>query len=71
MDTLKATIGTSQFSANQVSQVMGLFSFESNKLDVAKLMYDHTVDKQDYPALAMNFNFDARKEEFQKFLKSK
>jgi hypothetical protein len=71
MDTLKATIGTSQFSANQVSQVMGLFSFESNKLDVAKLMYDHTVDKQDYAALALNFNFDARKEEFQKFLKSK
>ena len=61
-------IGTAQLSTDQVSQLMGLFSFESNKLEVAKMLYDHTVDKQNYSSLSANFNFDSNKEAFKKFL---
>ena len=71
MDTLKAFIGTSHVSTDQVRQVMALFSFESNKLDVAKLLYDHTVDPKKYASLASSFNFKAQQDEFKKFLKGR
>lgn len=71
MDTLKVLIGANQFLTSQVSALMGLFAFESNKLDVAKLLYERTVDKQNYGRLASNFNFDARKEDFKKFMAGK
>lgn len=68
MDTLKMLVGQNLFATSQVGILMNLFAFESNKLDVAKLLYDKTVDKQNYSRLASNFNFDARKEDFKKFL---
>lgn len=71
LDTLKTVIGSNQVSTDQVRQLMALFSFESNKLEVAKLLYDHTVDKQNYSALTASFNFDTNKEEFKKFLGAK
>jgi hypothetical protein len=71
MDTLKVLIGLNQFATSQVSVLMNLFAFESNKLDVARLLYDKTVDKQNYSRLASNFNFDARKEDFKKFMVGK
>ena len=60
-----------QFSTTQVSELMSLFSFESNKVEVAKLLYDKTVDKQNYGQLSANLNFDTSKEEFKKFMAGK
>ncbi len=71
MDTLKVLIGSNLFATSQVSVLMNLFAFESNKLDVAKILYSSTVDKKNYSRLASNFNFDARKEDFRKFMAGK
>jgi hypothetical protein len=71
MDTIKTLVAGKRFATSQVSQLMDLFTFESNKLDVAKLLYDRTVDKYNYGRLASNFNFDARKEDFKKFMAGK
>jgi hypothetical protein len=71
MDTLKTLVGGHNFNTMQVSDLMGLFAFESNKLDVAKMLYAYTVDIQNYKRLESNFNFDARKQEFEKFLVGK
>jgi phage terminase large subunit-like protein len=71
MDTLKVLVIGQRFATSQVSVLMNLFAFESNKLEVAKLLYDKTVDKQNYHRLASNFNFDARKEDFRKFMVGK
>jgi hypothetical protein len=71
MDTLKVLVGQNLFATSQVGILMNLFTFESNKLDVAKLLYTKTVDKQNYGRLASNFNFDARKEDFKKFMAGK
>ena len=68
MDTLKTLTGNVNFTTAQVGELMGLFSFQSNKLDVAKMLYMFTVDRQNYPSLASNFSFDAQKEDFKKFL---
>lgn len=71
LDTLKATSTDLQLATDQVRQLMNLFSFESNKLEVAKLLYDHTVDKENYSKLAEGFNFQANKDAFEKFLSGK
>ena len=68
MDTLRTLAASGSFDVAQVSELMGLFAFESNKLDVAKMMYPYTVDKQNYKRLESNFNFEARKKDFEKFL---
>ena len=71
LDTLKLLVANDQFSTTQVSELMSLFSFESNKVEVAKLLYDKTVDKQNYDQLSANLNFDTSKEEFKKFMAGK
>ena len=71
MDTLKTLVTPYQFTTAQVGVLMSLFAFESNKLDVAKLLYNSCVDKKNYGTLASNFNFDARKEDFRKFMQGK
>jgi hypothetical protein len=71
LDTLKVLMANDQFATDQVSQLMSLFSFESNKLEVAKLLYDKTVDKPNYSQLEVNFNFDASKADFRKFMEGK
>lgn len=71
LDTLNASITGAALATDQVRQLMNLFSFESNKLTVAKLLYDHTVDQQNYSKLAAGFNFQANKDAFEKFLSGK
>lgn len=71
IDTLNASITGAALATDQVRQLMNLFSFESNKLAVAKLLYDHTVDQQNYSKLAAGFNFQANKDAFDKFLEGK
>jgi hypothetical protein len=71
MDTLKILSKGKRFAASQVSDLMGLFAFESDKLDVAKLLYDRTVDKSSYHLLAADFLFDTNKQAFKKFLARK
>jgi len=71
LDTLKVLVANDQFATTQVSELMSMFSFESNKLEVAKLLYDKTVDKQNYSQLAVYFNFDSSKQDFNKFMEGK
>jgi phage terminase large subunit-like protein len=71
MDTLKVLVGNTNFTTDQVGQLMNLFAFESNKLEIAKMLYLFTVDRKNYGRLAANFNFDARKEDFKKFMEGK
>lgn len=71
MDTLKALVAGYQFASSQVGELMNLFAFESDKLSIAKLLYSQTVDPEHYQRLASYFNFDARKEDFKKFMAGK
>lgn len=71
LETLKSLVGAQMFSTAQVGTLMNLFTFESNKLDVAKLMYAQTVDPANYINLTANFNFDASKQSFKDFMDGK
>ena len=54
----------------QVGQVLMLFSFENNKLEIAKQAYFNTVDKRNYSRLFDFFSFNSSKVELEKYIQS-
>lgn len=58
------------FSVAQVKQIMQLFSYEENKLSIAKSLYTRTVDKQNYYSVAEVFSFSTTKEQLMDFLRT-
>jgi hypothetical protein len=55
----------------QVRDLLGLFSFEADKLALAKFVYDFTTDKNNFYTLSDVFSFSASSDELQDFLESK
>ena len=66
----KQTIATNYFSTAQVKEIVQLFSFENNKLDIAKYSYKYTVDKNNYFMLNDAFSFSGSKEELARYIQS-
>lgn len=56
-------VKSNKVSTSQVRQIMQLFTFENNKLEVAKQAYANTVDKRNYESLFDLFSFNSNKEE--------
>jgi hypothetical protein len=52
----------------QVEQILLLFSFENNKLDLAKQAYANTVDKRNYSRLFDVFSFNSSKMELERYM---
>ena len=50
-DMAKQLIGRSYFTTTQVKQIAQTFSFENNRLELAKTAYSKTVDKQYYAVM--------------------
>jgi hypothetical protein len=67
----KQTIAANWFTAAQVKDILGLFSFESNKLDIAKHAYDFTVDKGSYFVINDAFSYSSSKEELANYIRTK
>lgn len=53
----------------QVKEMMGLFSFENNKLDLAKYAYSRTVDKNNYYTVNDAFTFESSITDLDKHIK--
>lgn len=49
----------SQFTANQVNELVKLLNFESNKLKLAKQLFSSCIDKQNYYLVYGAFNFES------------
>jgi len=58
-------------SAAQVKGLMKEFSFEENKVKVAKICYSKTTDKENYFTINDAFSFSSSVDEMSEFLKSK
>lgn len=63
-------IKTNNFTTAQVEQILLLFSFENNKLELAKQAYTNTVDKKNYRNLFDVFSFNSSKRELEKYMDS-
>ncbi|HET9824332.1 MAG TPA: DUF4476 domain-containing protein [Chitinophagaceae bacterium] len=63
-------INTNYLTSEQVKEMLQLFNFENNKLDLAKLAYDRTVDKRNYFVVNDVFSYGSSKEELARFIRN-
>lgn len=54
--------------ANQVVEIGNLFSFESDRLEFAKMAHKNTIDKQNYYMVNSIFHFSSSKQELNRFI---
>lgn len=67
----KQFVSTNYFNAAQVKELLGLFSFEDSKLDLAKYAYDYTVDKGSYFVVNDAFSYSSSKESLMDYIRSR
>jgi hypothetical protein len=67
----RQAISSNCVSAAQVRKLMDLFTFEDNKLQLAKYSYDYTVDKQNYFKVNDGFTFDSSVDALNEYISSK
>ena len=58
--TAKQVIDQNNFTSQQVKEMMLLFTFENNRLDIAKYAYGKTVDKGNYFVVNDAFTFNSK-----------
>jgi hypothetical protein len=63
-------VTTNSITTSQVKQLMQLFSFENNKLDLAKKAYPNTVDKNNFFTVNDEFSFNSSKDDLARFIRS-
>ncbi len=62
-------VKTNNLTTAQVEQMLLLFSFENNKLELAKQAYANTVDKRNYNRLYDVFSFNSSKVELERYIR--
>ena len=60
-------VRTNNITTAQVKELLLMFSFENNKLDLAKQAYANTVDKRNYSRLYDVFSFNSSKIELERY----
>lgn len=65
---LKQAVPQHYFSTQQVTDIMQCFTFESYRLEVAKLMYPQVLDQQNYYLVNNAFSFSSSVRELGEFL---
>lgn len=69
LNSAKFIIEKNNLTSSQVKELMLLFTFENNRLDIAKSAYRKTVDKQNYLNVNDALTFNSSKEELVRFIR--
>ena len=69
LETAKQIIDRSYFTSQQVKEMVLLFTFENNRLDIAKYAYGKTVDKGNYFMVNDAFTFNNNKEALKEYIR--
>jgi hypothetical protein len=64
----KQYMTSNYFTAAQVKDLLSLFFFEANKLELAKFAYKYTIDKNNYFVVNNSFSFSSSKEELMNYI---
>jgi Domain of unknown function (DUF4476) len=67
----KQFIAANYFNAQQVKELVAIFSFEESKLEMAKYAYDYTVDKGNYFMIIDVFSFSSSKDTLMEYIKNR
>jgi len=68
---IKTYMKNAYLSTNQIKTVINLLSYDSSKLEIAKLLFDNCVDKQNYFKVAETLQFSSSKTDLNDYVKSK
>ncbi|MGI9527831.1 MAG: DUF4476 domain-containing protein [Weeksellaceae bacterium] len=66
---IESTAKDIYFTAEQIKEMISLFSFDDNKLDIAKKLYAQCVDKYNYYLVNEAFSFSSTKEKLQDYIR--
>ena len=69
LTTAKQIIDQNYFTSQQVKEMVLLFTFENNRLDIAKYAYGKTVDKGNYFIMNDAFTFNNNKEALKEYIR--
>jgi hypothetical protein len=69
MATAKQIIDRNYFTSQQIKDLLLLFTFENNRLDLAKYAYGKTVDKGNYFIVNDAFTFNNNKEKLSAYIR--
>ncbi|RYY65983.1 MAG: DUF4476 domain-containing protein [Chitinophagaceae bacterium] len=64
----KTAVRDQAVSTTQVRELLSLFSFEQNKLDLAKYCYSYTTDHTNYYQVANSFGYSSSKQELMRYI---
>lgn len=70
MTIAKSIIDQNYFVTTQARALVTLFSFENNKVDIAKYMYGKTLDRKNYFVIYNAFTFSKSKEELAEYIRN-
>ena len=65
----KQIIERNYFTSQQVKELMLLFTFENNRLDIAKYAYGKTVDQRNYNTVNDAFTFNTNREKLNEYIR--
>jgi hypothetical protein len=68
LNVARQMINTNFFTVEQVGRLMQQFTFESSKLEVAKLAYPQTLDRHQYFMLYGQFRFSSSVDDLNRFV---
>lgn len=71
IELAKSALKTRAIKTNQVEQLLQQFTFEQNKLELAKYCYDKTIDQNNYYTLYDDFTFSNYSSQLAKYIDSK
>lgn len=69
LTSVKTVADKTNFTTQQVKELMLLFTFENNRLEIAKYAYRKTVDKQNYYQVNEALTFSSSKDELARFIR--
>lgn len=70
LNKAKQIISRNRMCTAQILQIVRLFSFESNKLELAKYAYQYCNDKNSYYQVTDAFSFQSSKDELLKYIRN-
>ena len=66
--TAKQIVAKNPMTVNQIAQICRLFTYESNRLELAKFAYPFCIDKNKYYMLNEVFTYDSSKRELNDYI---
>lgn len=69
LNTARQLFNQSYFISHQVREILQLFTFENNKLELAKLAYNRTTDKSNYHVVNDVFSHSGSRSELARYIR--